>query len=124
VDGNEQGAPVKKLEQCMVVVEYGIHFLDILREVRKIVVPLKMVPSFAFAYFLPAFHWMFRFNNENGILRNQVNGLKIGLGRQDKNVGQIAQVKYQQSQKPEKNPFFGHSFKSVCSVNEGEPILV
>lgn len=75
----------------MVIVKDGIHFLDVLRKIGKIVIALKVVPSLTFADFLPALYGLFRFNDEHCILRNQVNGLQIGFGRQNKDIGQIAQ---------------------------------
>ena len=111
MDGDEQGTIIEKLEQFMVVVENRIYPLNVLGEVRKIGVLLEVAPSFALADLLPTLYGLFRFNNENRIFGNQVNGLQIGLWGKNKNIGQIAQVQYDQTQKTEQNPFFGHFSK-------------
>jgi len=95
MDGYKKGAVVKKFEQLMIVVENRIYPLYIFGEIRKISVLFEVAPSFAFAYFFPTFHRLFRLNNENRILGNQVNGLQVGFGRKYENIGQIAQIQYQ-----------------------------
>ena len=88
--------------------ENGVHPLYVLGKLCEVIVLGQVVPSFAFAYFLPTFHRLLRFYDKNGILGNQINGLQVGVGGEYKNIGQIAQVECKQGQETVKNPFFGH----------------
>src|SRR5690606_14559265 len=92
MDGDEQRTSIKKLEQLVVVVKDRIHLLDALREFGEISILPEVVPSIALAHLFPALHRLLGFHNENSIFGNQVNGLQIGFGRKQKNIGQVAQI--------------------------------
>src|SRR5690606_795207 len=79
MDRDKKGTSVKKLEESVVVVEDGIHFLDATGKGRKGFIVPQVAPCIALGHLFPAFHRLLGFKDKNGILGNQVYGLQIGL---------------------------------------------